>query len=95
MPLGFMLGFIHMILTVLNKVTDGHDKYHMFDTIPAYIMIFFRLAAFAFFAFGIIKSIVRLKAEESKMKGYFWQLAVLGTIYMIIVPVAVIAVELV
>ena len=63
-PLGCMLGFIHVILVVLNKVTDGtHDKYHMFDTIPAYIMLSFRIAAFGLFVWGIIKSIVKLKPE--------------------------------
>ena len=61
-PLGFMLGFIHIIVVVLNKVTDGsHDKYHMFDTIPAYIMLFLRIVAFGVFVWGIIRSIVKLK----------------------------------
>lgn len=61
-PLGCMLGFIHVILVVLNKVTDGtHDKYHMFDTIPAYIMLFFRIVAFGLFIWGVVRSIVKLK----------------------------------
>ena len=58
-----MLGFINIILVVINKVSDPHDKYHMFDTIPAYIMLAFRIIAFCIFIYGCIKSIVRLQAE--------------------------------
>jgi len=86
--MGFMLGFVHVILVVLNKVTDGtHDKYHMFDTIPAYIMLFFRILAFGVFIWGIIKSIVKVKAEDTKLRNYFQHLLVLGGLYLGFLPV--------
>ena len=56
-----MLGFINIILVVINKVSDPHDKYHMFDTIPGSIMLAFRYVAFCIFIYGSIKSIVRLQ----------------------------------
>ena len=87
-PMGFMLGFVHVILVVLNKVTDGtYDKYHMFDTIPAYIMLFFRIMAFGVFIWGIIKSIVKVKAEDTKLRNYFQHLLVLGGLYLGFLPV--------
>jgi hypothetical protein len=95
-PLACMLGLVNVIMSLLNKVTDGdHDKYHMFDTIPAYIMFFFRLLGFAIFAFGIIRSLVKLKKEQAEFKGYFWQLAALGGIYLTFVPVGFLVVRLV
>lgn len=52
-----MLGVVNVLLTMLNKVTDGEvEKYHMFDTIPAYIMVGFRFLGFFIFVGGIIKS---------------------------------------
>jgi len=87
-PMGCMLGFVHVILVVLNKVTDGtYDKYHMFDTIPAYIMLFFRIMAFGVFIWGIIKSIVKVKAEDTKLRNYFQHLLVLGGLYLGFLPV--------
>lgn len=61
-PLASMLGMINVIMTTLNKVTDGdHNKYHMFDSVPAYIMVFFRLIGFCVFLAGIIRSFLKLK----------------------------------
>ena len=56
-----MLGFIHIILVVLNKVNDTHDKYHMFDTVPAYIMLVFRVIALFLFGYAVMRSLFQLK----------------------------------
>jgi hypothetical protein len=61
-PLASMLGIINIIMTTINKVTDGdHDKYHIFDSIPAYIMIFFRLVGLVIFAVGLLRTFLKLK----------------------------------
>lgn len=60
-PLACMLGFVHIIMTMLNKIADGeHDKYHMFDSIPAYIMLTFRTIGLITFLVGIGKSWIGL-----------------------------------
>jgi len=57
-----MLGVINIVMTLLNKIADGnHDKYHMFDTTPAYVMMGFRLFAFLIFCGGIGKSLIVMK----------------------------------
>ena len=57
-----MLGLVNIIMTMLNKIADGdHDKYHMYDTIPAYIMIGFRLVGLLVFFFGVGQSWIALK----------------------------------
>ena len=64
-PLAAMLGLVNIIMTMLNKVSDGeHDKYHMFDSIPAYIMLGFRAVALIAYLVGICQS----WAESSKTK---------------------------
>lgn len=56
-PLACMLGLVNVIMTMLNKISDGeHDKYHMYDTIPAYIMIGFRLVGLLVFLIGLGRS---------------------------------------
>jgi hypothetical protein len=93
-PLASMLGLINIIMSLLNKVTDGeHNKYHMFDTIPAYIMIFFRLLAYVIFVVGVVRSYVGLKSEQREVVGYFYRLALLGTIYLTFVPVGFVLVQ--
>ena len=53
-----MMGLITVILTLLNKITDGaHDKYHMYDTIPSYLLVFFKAIIIVVFMVGCIKSI--------------------------------------
>jgi len=60
-PLASMLGFIHIILVILNKANDTHDKYHMFDTVPAYIMLAFRVVALFLFGYAVMRSLFQLK----------------------------------
>jgi hypothetical protein len=56
-PICAMLTFIHILLSLMNKATDGeHDKYHMFDGYPAYVMIAFRLALFGMFIYGFCRT---------------------------------------
>jgi hypothetical protein len=51
-----MLGIINLILTLLGKINDGEaDKYHMYDTIPSYLLVFFRVVTIIIFAIGVIK----------------------------------------
>ena len=70
-PLSFMLGIVNIIMTLLNKITDGeYDKHHMFDTIPAYVMIGFRLLGFLIFLGGIAKVLINLKNGENTIRRY-------------------------
>lgn len=51
-----MLGIINLILTLLGKINDGDfDKYHMYDTIPSYLLVFFRVCTVIIFIVGIVK----------------------------------------
>jgi hypothetical protein len=93
-PLASMLGMINVIMTTLNKVTDGdHDKYHIFDSIPAYIMVFFRLIGFGVFATGVIRSFINLKPDQKKVFTYFVQLTILGTIYLTFIPISLLLIQ--
>lgn len=57
-----MMGLITVILTLLNKITDGtHDKYHMYDTIPAYLLVFFKVITLFVFVGGCAKTYLASK----------------------------------
>lgn len=58
----------------------------MFDTIPAYIMIGFRLLGFSIFLGGIVKVSLSIKSEDTNIRRYIRELGILGTIYLTFVP---------
>jgi hypothetical protein len=65
----------------------------MFDTIPAYIMVGFRLLAFAIFLGGIVKVALKIKADEPTVRRYVLELSILGTIYLTFLPASIYLVE--
>ena len=58
----------------------------MYDTIPAYIMIGFRLLGFLIFIGGIVKLLITIKPTETAIRKYVIELAILGTIYLTFLP---------
>ena len=89
-----MLGVVNVLMTMLNKVTDGDiEKYHMFDTIPAYIMVSFRTVGLLIFIGGIVKSLLELSSQEQQVRSYFIHLCVLGVVYLTFVPVMMVVIS--
>jgi hypothetical protein len=88
-----MMGLISLILTLLNKITDGsHDKYHMYDAIPAYLLVFFKAITIIIFLFGCLKTYFQQK-KDNKIRKFILQLFVLGGLYTSSVPLIMLAVE--
>ena len=81
-----MMGFINLILTLLGKVNDGDsDKYHMYDTIPSYILVFFRVISLAVFVGGIIKVYLSCK-KNIKVVNFLATYGAMGAIYFLTLP---------
>lgn len=81
------MGFINLILTLLGKINDGdHDKYHMYDTIPSYILVFFRVISLAVFVGGIIKVYLNCK-KNAKIVNFLATYGLMGAIYFLTLPV--------
>ena len=88
-----MMGLITVILTLLNKITDGaHDKYHMYDTIPSYLLVFFKIITIIIFWVGCGKTIYDAK-KEFRIRRFMYQILVLGSIYILSVPLIILLVE--
>lgn len=95
-PLASMLGIMNIVMTTINKITDGdHDKYHIFDSVPAYIMVFFKLVGLVVFMIGVIRCIAKLKQDDGRVRRYFIQLGILGTLYMTFIPISLLLVNIV
>lgn len=86
-----MMGLITVILTMLNKITDGaHDKYHMYDTIPSYLLVFFKFLTIIIFLVGCIKTLYT--AKDNRVKMFMYEVLVLGSFYILTVPIVMLIV---
>ena len=87
-----MLGLINIILTLLGKINDGSsDKYHMYDSIPSYLLVFFRLATVLVFIIGIIKSY--RETTDTKTSSFFYTFGLIGVAYFLSLPLILVLVE--
>lgn len=87
------MGLITVILTLLNLITDGsHDKYHMFDTIPSYLLVFFKFVSELIFLGGCIKTIISTK-NNKQVKNFMFEILILGTLYISSVPLIMLIVQ--
>ena len=60
-PIAVIYGFVHIIVVILNKAEDGNiDKYHMFDSIPAYVMLGFRMWILIGFIAACMKTMMKV-----------------------------------
>ena len=63
----------------------------MYDSIPAYIMIAFRLVGLVVVVVGLARTWLTLPSLDGpgghKLSSYFWQLAALALLYMAFVPI--------
>lgn len=81
-----MLGLINLVLTMLGKINDGdHDKYHMYDTIPSYMLVFFRICTLLVFIIGIIKLYRDCKGNKH-IVGFLANYGFMGGIYFLSLP---------
>lgn len=64
-----MLGFINLLLTLFGLINEGdHDKYHMYDSIPSYILVFFRLLSLTIFIVCVMKTYIFTEKLQKKDK---------------------------
>ena len=83
-----MLGLINVILTMLGKINDSdHSKYHMYDSVPSYILIFFRIVAFVAFFIGICVTLYFFhNFKNKKIRNFYRIYAILGALYFLSLP---------
>jgi len=93
-PISLIVAFVYVVVTAVNKTRDGHHtKFHMFDTFAGYIMVSFRVLFYLIFVSGIIRSYLKLSSRHSKLKRFFLQFALFGTVYLTFLPIAMVLVE--
>lgn len=75
---------------MLGKINDNeHSKYHMYDSIPSYILVFFRVVAVLTFFVGVGLSIIRNK-KDPRIVNFFQLYTALGTLYFLSLPLAIV-----
>lgn len=82
-----MLGLVNIILTLLTKINDGdHNKYHMHDTIPSYLLLAFRMMSLFIFVVGIFMT-YRGNKKSEPIQSFLMKIGFVGTIYFLSLPV--------
>lgn len=82
-----MLGIINLILTLLGKINDGDaDKYHMYDTIPSYMLVFFRIVTVIVFTIGIAKLYFYDCKKNKQIIGFLANFGFMGGVYFLSLP---------
>ena len=85
-PLISMLGLINLILTLLGKVNDGEsDKYHMYDTVPSYLLVFFRVVTVGILVIGVVKT-YRENITNKRITDFYIRFSLLGCCYFLSLP---------
>jgi hypothetical protein len=81
-----MLGLINLILTLLGKINDGDsDKYHMYDTIPSYLLVFFKIVHVIIFLIGLIL-LYRRCSKNNQIVKFLANFGFIGAIYFFSLP---------
>lgn len=84
-----MIGLVNIILTLLTKINDGdHNKYHMHDTIPSYLLLGFRFMTLMVFSIGIFITWRKSKNEEH-IKSFITKIGIVGNLYFLSLPIMV------
>lgn len=84
-----MLGIINLILTLLGKINDGDsDKYHMYDTLPSYMLVFFRVVTVLIFVIGLVKLCFYdcKKSRNKQIISFLANFGFMGAIYFLSLP---------
>lgn len=82
-----MLGVINLVLTLLGKINDGeYDKYHMYDTIPSYLLVFFRVINVIIFSIGLIFLYSSNSSKNIQMVKFIGNFSLLGAAYFLSLP---------
>lgn len=87
-----MLGLLNTIVTILNKINDSdHDKYHMYDSVPGYLLIGFRCIIMLIYVIGIAMT---YRSSVPKKRPFIIQFGVLGLIYVLSLPLLIVITEM-
>ena len=84
-----MIGLVNIILTLLTKINDGdHNKYHMHDTIPSYLLLAFRFMTLMVFSIGIFLT-WRKNSTQEHIKSFITKIGIVGNLYFLSLPIMV------
>jgi hypothetical protein len=87
-----MFGLLNSIVTILNKINDSdHDKYHMYDSVPGYLLIGFRFIIMIVYVFGVTMT---YRNSNAKKRPFIMQFGILGFLYVVSLPLLIIMTEM-
>jgi len=89
-PLALMIGVFHVIIVGIGRINDDDPtKFHDYESIPGWIIMAFKLIFFFVFIFFAHRTYSNA-GNNAEKKEFFVRFSILGTIYLVALPIIVI-----
>jgi hypothetical protein len=77
---------LNLLLTLMCKINEGEwDKYHMYDTIPSYLLVVFRILSVLVFMAGIVMLYLKTYKHLQIMR-FLASFSLLGAVHFLSLP---------
>jgi len=89
LPMVIMVGIFHVVIVGVGRVNDEDPmKFHDYESIPGWIIMFFRVIFFAVFAYFINKTNSKA-GNNTEKKEFLFRFGILGAVYLLALPIIV------
>ena len=89
MPIGAITVAIHMVLAAMTYVDfDAYHKYHDYSGIQGIVLLILKLVLFAYYIYCVCENMEKI---PKKSKDFHRRLVLLGSLYLLTIPMTLIA----
>ncbi|CDW71798.1 integral membrane protein gpr180-like [Stylonychia lemnae] len=89
LPVGSIVVAVHLVLAAMTYVDlDAHHKYHDFAGVQGWVLILFKVGLFAYYIYCVCQNIEKIPKKSTRFHRVF---TLLGCVYMLNVPLTIIA----
>jgi hypothetical protein len=80
------LGFVNIVITLVTKIGNSHDRHHIFDSIGGNILLGYRIIILLVFVWGCVRT---YRMVRHNLKKFLLKFAILGFIYIASTPIII------
>jgi hypothetical protein len=82
------MGLINVMITIITKIGNDHDRHHIFDNVGGIVLVIYRLIVLLVFVLGCRRTygLVRIN-----LKKFIVKFALLGALFIAAMPATVLS----